>query len=72
VRKRLYTADKLGDDDRKTIIQIARKALAAFQPKPEPEAKPEVKTEIKPKPELAHKPEAKAEVQPKPKPEEKS
>ena len=88
VRKRLDTADKLRDEDRKTIVQIARKALASFQPKSEPAAKPEVKTEVKSKPESAHKPEAKAEVkpksepaakpeveaevQPKPKPEEKS
>ena len=50
VRKRLDTADKLGDEDRKTIIEIARNSLAPFQPKPEPEAKPEVKTEVKPKP----------------------
>ena len=50
VRERLNTADKLSDDDRKTIILIARTSLARFQPKPEPEAKPEVKTEVKPKP----------------------
>jgi F-type H+-transporting ATPase subunit alpha len=72
VRKRLDTADKLGDEDRKTIVQIARKALAAFLPKPEPEAKPEAKAEVKSKAEPAAKPEVKAEVQPKPKPEEKS
>jgi F-type H+/Na+-transporting ATPase subunit alpha len=35
VSKRLNTADKLSDEDRKTIIEIARKALAHFQPKPE-------------------------------------
>lgn len=34
--ERLDTADKLSDDDRETIIQIARKALEKFQPKPEP------------------------------------
>ena len=33
---RFETADKLSDEDRKTIIEIARKALAPFQPKPEP------------------------------------
>ena len=48
VRERLDTADKLSDDDRKTIIQIARTSLARFQPKPEPEPKPEVKAEVKP------------------------
>jgi F-type H+-transporting ATPase subunit alpha len=40
---RFESADKLSDDDRKTIIEIARKALTPFQPKPEPkaESKPE-------------------------------
>jgi F-type H+-transporting ATPase subunit alpha len=41
VRDRLATAEKLSDSDRETIIQIARKSLASFQPKPEP--KPESK-----------------------------
>ena len=40
VRARFETADKLSDEDRKTIIEIARKALAPFQPKPEAEPKP--------------------------------
>jgi len=48
VRERLDTAEKLSDEDRETIIQIARKSLARFQPKPEPESKPEVQTEVKP------------------------
>jgi len=39
VSGRLDTADKLSDEDRKTILEIARKALARFQPKPEPEGK---------------------------------
>lgn len=39
VRKRLDTADKMSDEDRETIIEIARKALARFQPMPEPEEK---------------------------------
>ena len=33
---RFETADKLSDEDRKTIIEIAREALAPFQPKPDP------------------------------------
>src|SRR5664280_2378829 len=70
VRGRLDTADKLSDEDRKTIVEIARKSLASFQPKTEPKAKPEDKAEVKPKREP--KPEVKAEVKPKPKPEEKS
>ena len=41
VRDRLATAEKLSDADRETIIQIARKSLARFQPKPKP--KPESK-----------------------------
>jgi F-type H+-transporting ATPase subunit alpha len=39
VRTRLDTADQLSDEDRETITQIARKSLARFQPKPEPEQK---------------------------------
>ena len=36
------SSDKLSDDDRKAIIQIARDSLARFQPKPE--AAPKDKT----------------------------
>jgi F-type H+-transporting ATPase subunit alpha len=39
VAARFETAAKLSDEDRKTIIEIARQALVPFQPKPE--AKPE-------------------------------
>ena len=49
VRERLNTAEKLSDEDREKIIQIARNALAPFQPKPEAEAEP--KPESKPGPE---------------------
>jgi F-type H+-transporting ATPase subunit alpha len=42
VRERLDTAEKLSDEDRETIIQIARTSLAGFQPKPE------VHTQVKP------------------------
>lgn len=42
VRERLDTAEKLSDEDRETIIHIARTALAGFQPKPE------VHTQVKP------------------------
>jgi F-type H+-transporting ATPase subunit alpha len=64
VRKRLDTADKLSDEDRKTIIEIARKVLEKFQPKPEakPEPKPDAKDASKPE----------ANVEPKPEPEQKS
>jgi F-type H+-transporting ATPase subunit alpha len=40
---RFETAAKLNDEDRRTIIQIARQALAPFQPKPK--SKPETKVE---------------------------
>ena len=36
VRARLDTAEKLSDEDRKTIVEIARKALAGFQPPKKP------------------------------------
>ena len=51
VCERLDTAEQLSDEDRETIIEIARKSLAGFQPKPEPEAEPEVPTVVKPEPE---------------------
>jgi len=41
VTARLATADKLSDMDRATIIQIARNALAGFQPRPETPSEPE-------------------------------
>jgi len=53
---RFDTAETLSDEDRAMIVEIARNALARFQPKPEskpeakPESKPEVRTEVKPKP----------------------
>ena len=37
VRERLDTAEKLSDEDRETILEIARKSLARFQPTPAPE-----------------------------------
>jgi F-type H+-transporting ATPase subunit alpha len=62
---RFATADKLSDEDRKTVIEIARKALARFQPTPEskPAPKAEPKPEAKPKPDDSSKP----ETEPKPK-----
>jgi len=36
VRARFESADKLSDEDRKAIVEIARQALIPFQPKPEP------------------------------------
>jgi F-type H+-transporting ATPase subunit alpha len=68
VRERLNTAEKLSDEDREKIIQIARNALAPFQPKPEAEAEP------KPEAKVVAKPEAKGELKPesKPGPEKKT
>ncbi|HWJ20452.1 MAG TPA: hypothetical protein VNR65_17175, partial [Geobacterales bacterium] len=69
---RFDTAETLSDEDRATIVEIARNALARFQPKPEskPKAKPQSKPEAKaePTPEPESKPEAQTEVKPKPKP----
>jgi F-type H+-transporting ATPase subunit alpha len=74
VRARLETADKLSDEDRKTIIQIAGKSLARFQPKPEAKAepKPAAKPEPKPEAKAEPKPEAKPEIKPEAKPEPKA
>jgi F-type H+-transporting ATPase subunit alpha len=40
LRERLISADKLGDEDRNAITEIARASLVPFQPKPEPKEKP--------------------------------
>jgi F-type H+/Na+-transporting ATPase subunit alpha len=52
VSQRLVTTDKLSDEDRNTIIDIARQALANFQPKTEakPKFKPKVDSEPESKP----------------------
>ena len=68
VSARFETAAKLSDEDKKTVVEIARKALVPFQPKPEP--KPEVKAEAKGTAKVELKPGNKAEA--KPKPDEKS
>jgi F-type H+-transporting ATPase subunit alpha len=82
VSARFETAAKLRDEDKKVIIEIARQALAPFQPKPDP--KPEVKPETKPDVKVEPKAEMKAdikdkadakpkqEVKPKPGPEVKA
>jgi hypothetical protein len=49
----LDTADSLSDEDRETIVEIARQSLVRFQPKPESEAGTESPTEAKPKPQAA-------------------
>ena len=62
---RFETAPELSDEDRKTIIEIARKSLGRFQPKleskaeakaesnPEPESRPEAQPEVKAEPKAA-------------------
>src|ERR1700683_2284626 len=37
---RFESADKLSDEDRNTVIEIARQALTPFQPRPEPNGEP--------------------------------
>jgi len=64
VRERLDTAEKLSDEDRETIIQIARQSLAPFQPKPESESETESESEFGPEDQKKDKP--------KPEPGEKS
>src|SRR5271165_4472648 len=68
VSARFETAAKLSDEDKKTVVEIARKALVPFQPKPEtkPEVKgePGTKDEDKTKTEPTPKPEAKVEPKP--------
>ena len=39
VQARFETAEKLTDEDRKVVIDIARQALESFEPKPETDAK---------------------------------
>jgi F-type H+-transporting ATPase subunit alpha len=62
VTARFETAKKLSDEDKKNLIEIARKALLPFQPKPE------AKTATKVEP----KPEDKAKTGAEPKPQEKA
>jgi F-type H+-transporting ATPase subunit alpha len=70
VSARFETAAKLNDEDKKTIVEIARKALAPFQPKPEP--KPELKTETKAEPKAGIKDDNTGKAEAKPKPEVKA
>jgi len=75
VSERLDTADKLSDEDRETIIEIASQSLEKFSPEPYSKSEPghktkeQPKTEAKaePKPEPESKPETQREVKPKPK-----
>ena len=66
VRDRLVTADKLSDEDRKTITEIARKSLAPFEPKPEPKPDAKVEPKSEPKPEPGSQPKVPTEAKPEP------
>ena len=68
---RFETADKLSDEDRKAIIEIARQALASFQPKPAAKPAPDPKAEKKPgvAAKAGEKPEPTPDVPAKPTPE---
>lgn len=74
VRDRFKGDKKLSDKDRETILNIARKALGPYQPKPESESKLEVKTEEKTEFETQTKGKSESEAQAKgkPKPEAKT
>ncbi len=50
IRTRFETAAKLSDEDRKAIVDIARKSLERFQPKPEAKAKVPANPEREPRP----------------------
>jgi F-type H+-transporting ATPase subunit alpha len=63
VARRLTSADKLSDADRKAILEIATLALVPFQPAPKPkpaEPEPEPKHDAAPKSAAKPKPAAKA------------
>lgn len=67
VTARFDTADKLSDEDRNTIIDIARAALTSFQPSPDAksEAKLEVPGKSKRKPDESSIPDAISDIKPK-------
>lgn len=68
VRERFNADAELSDKDRKTILEVVRKALARFQPEDEPENKPETKNEDKTGSKAQTESESKPESQTKAKP----
>ncbi|MDP1863565.1 MAG: alternate F1F0 ATPase, F1 subunit alpha [Thiobacillus sp.] len=58
VTARFDTADKLSDEDRAKVIQIARNALEGFLPEVTSKPKPKQKTEAPPEPKAKPKPDA--------------
>jgi hypothetical protein len=69
---RLTSADKLSDDDRKAILEIATHALAPFQPIPKPKPSAESKPTSAPKPAAAPKSTSQPEPAAEPKPAAKA
>jgi F-type H+-transporting ATPase subunit alpha len=63
MRARFDTAAKLNDEDKKAIVEIARRALARFQPKPKAKAEPQAEAKADPKTETKN--DSKAEAKPK-------
>lgn len=61
VHKRFYTDEKLSDEDREKILEIARKTLKPFEQKYESESHKDSKVEVKPEPQQASKAEIKPE-----------
>ncbi|MEO6381444.1 MAG: alternate F1F0 ATPase, F1 subunit alpha [Nitrobacter sp.] len=61
---RFESANKLSDEDRNTVIEIARQALAPFHPKPKPKAEvaPNLEAKAEQKPEPAPTPKAKSNL----------
>jgi len=80
IAERLATADKLSDDDRKAIVDVARRALDEFSPKADSGAEAQPPADGQPKPVAGarrkREPEARlgtqAEVKPKAEPKEKA
>jgi len=68
---RFETATELNDEDRKTIVEIARKALVGFQPKPDakPRAKAEPEPRAEPGPDGMSASDTPTDAKPKPQPE---
>ncbi len=70
--ERLNTTDKMSDEDRAAIVQIARNALTRFQPdpadKPRSKATSEPEAKAGPEPQRNSRPEVQRQITPKPKP----
>ncbi|HET8685287.1 MAG TPA: F0F1 ATP synthase subunit alpha, partial [Methanosarcina sp.] len=72
VRDQFKGDKKLSDKDREAILNVARKALEPYQPKPESESKPKAKTEEKTETQTEEKTESKAQNKGKSEPEAKT